>query len=310
MQPSERNGAAAAGNIYDLGYRRYDGPRLGRAYAVTQLYLHSLRAIFGIGRRNSSKIIPVGLAIITLIPAVIQLGIAALLDDFVEVYTAENYYGYIQWPLALFVAAVAPEVVGRDQRNHVLTLYFSRSLNRADYAMAKLAATTTALALLTLGPQLVLFIGRALASDDIPEFLGDNWTDLPKLAAAGLFLSLFMAGVSIAISSQTARRAYATGAILAYWAITTTIAAVTLDITRDSALEKYTLLISGFHVMRGVTFWVFDVTPELGESGESEGPGGDLVLAGLDLYWYAVVAAVCIALTFWVVLRRYRRIAA
>lgn len=36
-----------AGNIYDLGHRRYEGSRLGRPHAILTLYLHSLRASGG-----------------------------------------------------------------------------------------------------------------------------------------------------------------------------------------------------------------------------------------------------------------------
>ena len=35
-----------AGSIFDLGYRRYAGARLGRRYAIESLYVHSLRAAF------------------------------------------------------------------------------------------------------------------------------------------------------------------------------------------------------------------------------------------------------------------------
>ena len=37
---------------------------------------------------------------------------------------------------------VAPELVGRDQRNRSLALYFSRAVSRSDYVLAKLAALT------------------------------------------------------------------------------------------------------------------------------------------------------------------------
>ena len=305
MPPTDQP-SSPTGNIYDLGYRRYDGVRLGRGYAVTQLYLHSLRAVFGLGRRNSSKIIPIGLAIITLIPAVIQLGIAAIANNIVEVFSAESYYGYIQWPLALFVSAVAPEVVGRDQRNHTLTLYFSRSLKRGDYAIAKMAAITTGLLLLTLIPQALLFFGNALAGNDIPGYLGDNWTDIGPILSAGALISLLMSGISLAIAAQTPRRAYATGAILAYWAISTTVGAILVHISDGGVIQQYVLLLSGFHTMRGLTFWMFDFDPGFGAGG----PGGDLVLANLDFYWYAIAASAITLLTSWLVYRRYQRVAA
>ena len=196
-----------------------------------------------------------------------------------------------------------------DQRNHTLTLYFSRSLKRGDYAMAKIAAVVTGLLILTLIPQTVLFIGNALAGNDIPKYIEDNWQDIAPVFGAGLLISLFMAGISLAIAAQTPRRAYATGAILAYWAITTTVGGIVVNIS-NGALQKYSALISGFHTMRGLTFWMFDFTPTLDDEGNSNNPGGDLVLAGLDFYWYAVLAVAIVALTFWLVYRRYQKIAA
>ena len=44
----------------------------------------------------------------------------------------------------ILVAVQAPELLGRDVRYRVLSLYFSRALLREDYALAKLAALSAA----------------------------------------------------------------------------------------------------------------------------------------------------------------------
>ena len=41
------------GVIHDIGYQRYSGQRLGRRHIVGALYLHGLRAAFGLGRSAS-----------------------------------------------------------------------------------------------------------------------------------------------------------------------------------------------------------------------------------------------------------------
>ena len=51
-----------AGAIYDLGYRRYDGFRLGRRSSMLALFTQGLRSAFGLGRRPASKIAPFALA--------------------------------------------------------------------------------------------------------------------------------------------------------------------------------------------------------------------------------------------------------
>ena len=51
---------AAAGAIYDIGYRNYEGARLGRGYAFRTLYVHSLRTAFGLGRGGRVAHRPLG----------------------------------------------------------------------------------------------------------------------------------------------------------------------------------------------------------------------------------------------------------
>ena len=45
----------AGGVIHDLGYRGYDGPRLGRMQIVRALTWHSFRSAFGIGRASRAR---------------------------------------------------------------------------------------------------------------------------------------------------------------------------------------------------------------------------------------------------------------
>ena len=57
------------GAIYDIGYRHYDGPRLGRREAIASIVGAGLRAVFGLGRSGRSKILPWGAVILALMPA-------------------------------------------------------------------------------------------------------------------------------------------------------------------------------------------------------------------------------------------------
>jgi ABC-2 type transport system permease protein len=293
---------AASGNIYDLGYRNYEGARLGRRHAILTLYLSSLRSAFGLGRRASSKVFPVGLLVVAFIPAIIQLGIGALTDFAdadVEIFRAEDYYGYVQVIIALFCAAVAPELVGRDQRTRTLSLYFSRSLMREDYAFAKLAALASALLLLTLGPQLLLFVGNGMVTDDLTGYIRDEWDlVLPILASAALLCSL-VAAIGIAIAAQTPRRAYSTVAVLAAFLLPWTIAQIIVETAGENG--RYAMFFSPFHLMRGFTFWLFDVSPENQSTlGRADMP--------LFVYFAAAIALTLVLVAL--VVRRYRGIAA
>ncbi len=289
-----------AGSIYDLGYRRYEGVRLGRRHAIVALYIHGLRSAFGIGRRAQSKLFPVGLALLAFLPAAIQLGIAAIAGDRVDVIKAESYYGYVEMILALFVAAVAPELVGRDQRTRTLSLYFSRAVARRDYAAARMAALVTVMLALTLLPQAVLFAGRGLAAADFGDFLRDEANDVAPIIASAILLSAFIAAVGITIGAQTPRRVYSTVTILGVFVVPLVIASALVNIT-DGEGTGFALLLSPLHLMRGLTMWLFDTTPD---------PLDDLAIAGLDGWLYGAGIAAWVAVCSWLFVRRVERVPA
>jgi len=50
--------AAQDAQIYERGYRRYEGERTGVPGAVKTLVAHSVRAVLGLGRSARHKIMP------------------------------------------------------------------------------------------------------------------------------------------------------------------------------------------------------------------------------------------------------------
>lgn len=289
-----------ASNIYDLGYQHYAGARLGRRHAIASLYWYSLRAVFGIGRPLSSKIGPMLLAAITFLPAIVQLGIASIFSGDIDILEPADYYGYIAIVLAIFIAVVAPDIAGRDQRNRTLSLYFSRALNRVDYALSKYAALVTALLCLTFVPQVVAFLGNASANDDFGGYVSDNLGDLPAAFASGLLFSALLAAIGLAIAAQTGRRAYSTIGIIVALVLTTTLG-LTLYETLDSDSGRYALLLSPLQVAEGFTYWIFGTPPS------AEEPVAEADLWG-GLYALTAVAATLVLVV--VIIRRYERIQA
>ena len=287
-----------AGTIYDVGYQRYEGVRLGRRHAIWALYVHSLRSVFGIGRSLSGKVGPMGLAVIALVPAVFQLGIASIAPAEVEVIRPEDYYDLIEIVLAVFCAVVAPELVGRDQRTNTLSLYFSRALRRQDYALAKFAALMTGMLAITVIPQLIMFVGNGLAANDFGDYLQDRWTDLPSILGSAILLSGLIAGIGLVIAAQMPRRAYSTVGIIAAFVLTTLIAGSVFEAT-DQNVGRFVLLLSPFHVVQGFTLWFFDAAP---------GRGSQLAEANLTGLVYAIDAASVTLLMLALLFRRYEKI--
>jgi ABC-2 type transport system permease protein len=291
---------AATGSIYDLGYQRYEGVRLGRRHAIWALYVHSLRGVFGIGRSLGSKVGPLGLAAIALLPAILQLGSASIAPEDVEVVRPEEYYNFIEIVLVVFCAVVAPDLVGRDQRTKTLSLYFSRALRRDDYALAKFAALVTGILAITVVPQVVMFIGNGLAADDFWDHLQDKWTDLPAILGSAAELSCLDAGIALLVAAQTPRRAYSTVGILAAFLLTSAVGVGVFEAT-DPDAGRFALLLSPLHLVQGLTRWFFDAPLE---------SGSQLVEADLPGVAYAISALAIICATLALLLRRYGKIPA
>jgi len=291
--------AAPTGSIYDLGYRPYEGERFGRRYAIVSLYLYTLRAIFGLGRSTISKVFPIGLAVICLLPAAAQLSVAAIAPRDVEFIKPESYFSFVQIVIALFCAVVAPEVIGRDQRNRTLPLYFSRALSRADYVSAKAGALAVGLLGVVALPQIVLFLGNVVAADDLVQYMRDNLDILAPILGSSVLVAVFMAALTLAIASQTPRRALATGAVLLFYVILTVMGSILVE-TTTGTVQSYVILISPFDVLNGAVHWIFGVAPPL-----------DSDLAKADLWGgvYFLVATGYIAGSLALLYRRFQRLA-
>jgi ABC-2 type transport system permease protein len=261
----ETTSDAATGSIYDLGYRRYEGRRLGRRGAFAALYADSLRACFGLGRPGRAKIVPVGLTVLALLPALIAVAVEALARGVIpSPIRYDNYFSTIVQFLVLFVAAQAPELMGRDQRYRTLPLYFSRALDRLDYPAAKLLALATALFLVSILPQAGIFLGRILGAADLVVALEDNLQSVPPIVLSSLAASVVMAALSLAVAAFTSRRAYATAGIFALFYISLAVASVIAETARQTRGRSWgplTSVLAPTATLDGLTAWLFDSRP-------------------------------------------------
>jgi ABC-2 type transport system permease protein len=279
--------------IHDIGYQRYDGPRLGRGAVLGAIYIHGLRAAFGFGRSAKSKIFPWLVSGITILVAVIlaavraQTGIVAL--NYVQFDDA------MSWLVILFVAIVAPELVSRDLRSGVLPLYFSRPLRAADYLGAKFVALVTAVWLVLGVPQFVMFLGAAFTTK---TGMSGVWNELGDLLPAWgytLIWAVVFASLSLLIASLTGKRAFAAGGIVALFLMSTPIFGV-LQLLPSRTAQELAGLASPMMLIGGVGNWLF---PGHG-TGMPIGRFGPV---------YAIEAATLIAACLLLLLARYRKVA-
>jgi len=239
------------GAIHDIGYRHYDGPRLGASYIRRSLYVDTLRGAFGLGRSARSKVMPFLLLAVMVLPA-ITMGIVTGyfgLEELPLGYT--SYYFAFQLVITIFVASQAPAAMSRDLRFRVAPLYFSRPLSRQQYVQAKFAAMATAIFILTALPVTLLFASALLAKlpldEQVPDFL--------RSLGGAAVLALLLAGIGLLIAAMTPRRglgvAAVVGVLLVLSGIQVTVRALAEEFGTDAA-AGYAGLISPFTLVDGV----------------------------------------------------------
>ncbi|GAA3068242.1 ABC transporter permease [Streptomyces roseofulvus] len=202
--------------IHNIGYRSYDGPRLGRSYARRSLFSQSLRGAYGLGRSAKSKVLPMLLFAVMCVPALIVTAIAVYMKNEKHLMEYTQYAVYLQLVIAVYLASQAPQSVSRDLRFRTVPLYFSRPIERVDYVLAKYGAMASALFVLTATPLLIMWVGSMLAKMDFAEQAKMFGQGLVSVA----ILSVLFGGIGLVMAALTPRRGFGVAAVIAVLTIT------------------------------------------------------------------------------------------
>jgi ABC-2 type transport system permease protein len=314
----------AASVIHDLGYRRYDGLRLGRAQIIWALTWHSFRAAFGLGRGAKAKIVPLVALVALCLPAVVNA--FAMSKGNARVVDYDTYSPALRdLVMTVFVAVQAPEMVSRDLRSRVLPLYFARPIKTIDYPLAKYLAFTGACLVMLEVPLLLLYAGSIANVHGGSAVWGQTRALIPGLLV-GLMWAVVLAAISLFLASLTGRRAFATGAVAIAFLLTFTLAEILLQVEGQnqgpqavavngggpggpggpiqvhpvlyvpSLAEKVSGLFSPFTLFDGVRMWLGGTDP----ADSVPNPGG---LGAV----YALVLVVITALCLYGLAARYRK---
>jgi len=300
---------ATTGVIHDLGYRRYDGPRLGRGHITAALAWHSFRAAFGFGRGAKAKIVPVITFLALCLPAVVNA--FAMSRGNARLIGYDTYQPVLRnLVMTVFVAVQAPELVSRDLRSRVLPLYFSRPIRTIDYPLAKYVAFTAACLVMIDVPVLLLYAGSIVNVHGGAAVWAQTKALIPGLLV-GLMWSVVLAAISLFIASLTGRRAFATGAVAIFFLLTYTLAEILLQVESapragggpvkvgpggvflpppPSTAEKVSGLFSPFTLFDEVRMWLGGRGAELADNVPHVGAFG--AVAALIL---VVITALCLA---------------
>jgi len=202
--------------IHDIGYRHYEGRRLGRGYVLRSLYVHNLRAAFGLGRPARAKVMPFLLAAIMLLPAVGVVAAVGLADLDRSPIRYSQYAVSLQVIIAIFLATQAPVLASRELRHRVVPLYFSRPVGHLDFVLAKLAALATALLALMAVPITVMYVGSLV--NKMPNASRHLADYLTALLGCVLF-ALVLAAIGMVVAAFTPRRGFGVAAVIAVYSL-------------------------------------------------------------------------------------------
>jgi ABC-2 type transport system permease protein len=312
--------AARTGVIHDLGYRRYDGPRLGRAQITRALAWHSFRSAFGFGRGAKAKIVPVITFVALCLPAVVNA--FSMSRGNTRLVGYDTYEPVLRdLVMTIFVAVQAPELVSRDLRSRVLPLYFARPIKTSDYPVAKYLAFTAACAVMIEVPVLLLYFGSIVNVHGGAAVWAQTKALIPGLLV-GLMWAVVLAAISLFLASLTGRRGFATGSVAIFFLLTYTLAEILLQVESPpvgpvkqilgpgtrllrppapppvSVAEKVSGLFSPFTLFDGVRMWI---------GGRGTAQGDNVMYPGGFGAVYALVLIALLALSLAGLAARYRK---
>ncbi len=294
------------GEVYDIGYRHYEGPREGRNRARFALWTNGVRTALGLGRGTRAKILPILLFASTMIPAAVFVIMASLAEDFgvsdvVEVPGHADYYDVVSILVLVFSAIIAPELLCADRRSQVLQLYLVRPLTPTDYVAGRWLAFFTIVLALVYSGQIVMFIGFIFSAEAPLDYLRDHWLDVPRFLAAGAVVAVFVTTIPLAVSGFTARRAYAAGFVIGLFIISSAVANA---LTAEEVMGEWSKWI-GLADVGSVPSFVSDlIFGETPDSSDAMARVNDLHNA-IPIGWYILLTAGPAA----VLLRRYQKAA-
>lgn len=293
---------AAAGTIYDIGYRNYEGERLGRGYAFRTLYVHSLRSAFGLGRGGRALIVPWALFLFMCFPAILTVAVAGISGGMINnIIDYHEIFPFDAMMLALFCAAQGPELVSTDQYNRVLPLYFSRALRQNDYAAAKLLAMWTTVFILMATPLVIIFIGRIALPVDFGAAVQAESRNILPIAGSAAAAALAMGTLAVGLPAYIPRRGIGSAAVLGAFLLTGALATILMETMDGAGGSKYIVLVNPILTVTGAVQGLFGERPDRGSTLRDAGLPPEVYYAAVAVYGIVFVL---------LLLNRYRRIRA
>ncbi len=287
--------------IHDLGYRPYSGPRLGERQVARTFFGTGLRNAYGLGRSGRSKVLPMILLGLMLLPALILVGVLVqarnILDLDEQIVAYSTYPITTQLLISVFVAAQAPALLSRDLRFRTITLYLARPMRRTTYVLARLSSLTVATFVLIGSPLLLMYLGGLLA--DLP--IGDETRDFLAAFCGAFLLAACLSGLAALVSALTVRRGLAVAAVIVVLLVSYTVVATIQGISEEVGTDvvgEIAGLFSPYTLINGLQVYLFDSPEATPTPPTSDGMG----------LLYLVATAMTVLGSIGALLLRYRRV--
>lgn len=229
--------------IHDLGYRPYEGTRLGLSWSIRSLIVYSMRRALGLKRRNRLKIAPFFSIFSAWIPAIGMIFAAVFIRDETgmesiarQVLDYAGYYNQLAFPLVLFCVAAIPGVLTTDRTTGMLPMYLASPLTRSTYFLAKAVAIFVVLMTLTVAPILFLVTTAHLLGFSDGGFIGFIKV-FAKALAAGTLTSLCLGSIAMFVSSIPKRWSLASVGIFGAFYIPSIVATMLYESSPGAGMD-------------------------------------------------------------------------
>ena len=171
----------------------------------------------GLGRGARSKILPILMVLVSIVPAAVIIVIATITGEFgltgrpVEL---GDYFPIITALLLILTGILAPGLLVSDRTENVLSLYLVRPMGIMDYLAGRWLAFFVMTTVIVLSGPLLLLLGYILLSDNAAQEFRDNWLDFPKIFVASMAMGALLTSLPMGVAAFTPRRVYAAAVVI------------------------------------------------------------------------------------------------
>jgi len=291
------------GTVYDLGYARYEGERLGRRVAMRAIVVDGMRRALGLRRKARAKVLPWFLIGSAIVPAVVMVTLTFVvagfeLDQDSPFGSHADYFDTIGTLTMLFIALVAPTLLIPDRRHRILAMYASRPVSAADYLLSRGGALVLLSSLFILIPHATLYLGIAgLDAGGLWAGLVRNAPKIPAILGTTVAYVIGYGVPALLVSVYVKRVATATGVYVVAMFLMAGLAEAIPQAT-DALIYKVVAPLLLFYTPMNVRDALFDASPD---------PALPLDKVGLPSWSALAVLVTLTVVTGFLAHRRYRR---